>query len=133
MKIVDFKNAFALTPCDTSAMVAAAEAFDSTQTRNKGQLRYLTLEGFLTAEQVNYNGQPAFVVWYCKTHDCALSINAAQSLQSGAPVEVVFLAVDQIARRENCESIRFASARRGLLSMGTKLGYHFETVVMRKD
>ncbi len=117
-------------------MGQAADAFDmfAPVTFSKpGTLKRLTLEGFLTAEQVTVDGVPAFVVFWSKTADDGIAINACQSLNAGVPAVAAFVAADQIKQRERLQHIRFSSIRGGLLELGRQLGYQFETVVMRKD
>lgn len=128
-------NDIQLDACPEADAVKAAEEFRDFAPLNfkdRISLDYLTREGFVTAEQVTFNGEPAYVVWWSKTLDNGLSINACQSLRDGVSVDVAFIAAERIQTREGCPYLRFASIRQGLLRHAERRGYKFETVVMTK-
>lgn len=136
MKVVTLAQAITLTAATREVMEKAADAFDEigcVQFSNPGALRRLVAEGFMTAEQVNVDGVPAFVIFYGKTADDGLAINACQSLRAGVSIEAAFAAAEAIRARDNLKHIRFASIRQGLLEVAARNGYSFETIVMRKN
>lgn len=108
------------------------EHFAGLQFTTPGFLNYAVREGWLTAEQINFNGVPGFVMFWGVTMDHGLAINACQTLNQGVPIDVAFAAADLIRQREGLKFVRFASTRPGLLHCAEKFGFKFDTVVMVK-
>lgn len=135
MKILSNVDAVELCACPPNMASAAAATFDDFAPVDfeAGLLDYACNEGFVRAEQVLYNGQPAFVMFWSKSLDNGLSINAAQTLKAvDCPVDVAFIAAEKIRARENCKFTRFATRRAGLLEHSRQHGFRFETVLMKK-
>lgn len=136
MKLATIQSAISLCPCDPVTMGNAARDFESfapLHFRSNESLSRLTNEGFLTAETVSFNGVASFVVWWTRTLDGDLFVNACQSLKNSAcPVDAAFIAAEKIRQRENLRATLFASAREGLLRKAASCGFEFHRIVMRK-
>lgn len=94
-------------------------------------LQMAVTNGAIIAEQVTYDSQPAFLLWWHKGVDC-LWINACQSYDSGAPLDAAFIAVDLIRQREQMQFVRFMTLRGGMVKAALAHGYIAEGVVCLK-
>ena len=100
--------------------------------REPGYCKQLVSEGWTQPVQINFRGKPAFVVSWHVTSDRGFWLDIAQTLNAGAPVNVLFAGVELIARRQNARYIRFQTMRRGLVKLSKDRGYKPEAVLMVK-
>lgn len=136
MRVETIEHALRFVPCEGDDLANACrdyEALAPIHFRGVESLYRLTVEGYFTAEQVCFNVQPAFVLWWSKSIEGSLCIHAVQSLQSKAPIQVLFLAGDKICQREACNSIVVSSTRQGMVKLAMKHGYKFHSLTMRKE
>jgi len=95
-------------------------------------LRFAVAEGFLQVKQVNFQGQPAFMVWFNVGPEKRLMIDTVQSLQDRPQTEWIFEGVDLLARNLGCTIIDFQTRRRGLVLQAQSHGYEVTRVMLSK-
>lgn len=125
-----------LLPCPPDVAEAAARKFDAVAPvlcRDKGFLHRATLEGWTNAEQVNVDGQAAFVIWWHNSLDRGLWIDAAETLRNEGNPAALVLAAEAIAKREGATYIRFMTIRPGLIKVTQQGGFMVEGLCLCKQ
>jgi len=124
-----------LLPPDPGLVEAAMRRFDTTAPvlcREPGYCRELMAEGWIAPIKVEWNHEPAYILGFRMTTDRGLWIEIAQTLNGGAPMEVLVKGVSLLAGRERARYVRFLTMRRGLVRIAQQDGYHAEAVLLTK-
>ena len=124
-----------LLPPDEATLDAALRRFDVASPgfcREPGYCKQLIDEGWMTPAQINWNGKPAFIITWHLAPDGGFWLDLAQTLDSGAPFDVLTDSIERIAREKRCRYIRFLTLRRGLVRLTQQRGYRPETVMFTK-
>jgi len=114
---------------------AAMRSFDTAAPvlcREPGYCRELMAEGWISPIKVEWNDSPAYILGFRMTNDRGLWIEIAQTLNGGAPMEVLVKGVSLLADRQRARYVRFLTMRRGLVSIAQQHGYHAEAVLLTK-
>lgn len=115
---------------DAESKAKLFEAIAPVNCRRDGWLHRAVVVKQLTVEQVAYNGQPAFLLWWHKSIDDGLWISACQSYDNDIPPQVAFLGIAKLRTREKCGYVRFMTIRAGLAHLAKKMGYQAEGVML---
>jgi hypothetical protein len=135
MRVETIEHAIQFLPCEGEELNQASKEFEALAPLHfKGveSLYRLTVEGYFKVEQINFNGCPAFVLWWSKTIEGSLCVHAVQSLRSGVAIDVLFIAADVMRKREGCNSIVISSTRQGMVRKARQHGFQFHSMTMRK-
>lgn len=135
MKVLSEQAMIEVLTTDAALAAAQAELFETIAPlvcKNKGFLAYAVKEGLFVAEQINYNGRPAYIFWYHKSHDNGLWIDAIQTLDKTIPFKAAIVGVEILRKRDNCNYTRFMTTRGGMVNVCKQAGYVVEGVVMAK-
>jgi hypothetical protein len=125
MKTIAPEKMLSLVGVDNAESDRMAGEFESVAplfARNDGWLHREVQAGRVTAEQIQFNAAPAFLVWHHTDGDCKW-INAIQSYDSGYSSDIGFIGIQRIAERDGCKFIRFLTIRGGLARAGRKFGF----------
>lgn len=96
-------------------------------------------EGFLAREvssgrcrvtQVQFNGEPAFMLWTHVSADNGLWVDACQSYGSSAPIGVCFVAVEKMKMAGRHEYCRFMSIRQGLIKTALNHNFRIDGIIL---
>lgn len=131
MKIASDIKLIELLPVDdlTAAKQSALfEAISPVNRRESGFLVNAVAKGSCKVIQVQFNHEPAFILWYHLTDDCGLWIDACQSYGTAAPVDVAFAAARKMG--QGLKYIRFMTIRQGLIKTAMRCGFAVDGLVL---
>lgn len=100
--------------------------------RDAGYCKQLLDEGWMQPLQINWRGIPAYLITWHITSDRGFWLDIAQTLNAGAPFEVLVGTVENLAREKGCRYVRYLTVRRGLVWLGQQLGYTPEAALLTK-
>lgn len=95
-------------------------------------LNRLTANGTLTASVIYIGNDPLYVVWWHKTSDSGLHLNAVVQVENKSAFSSLVKAIDAMAANLGCSYIRFNTRRSGLVVKSQEWGYDAESLTMIK-